>query len=629
MMRMKSDGSDERKRGAMTRLTATLIAATLCLALVPTGAAAAPDPERHDDTPIGWGWYPHAPAGVVTDFIEDHNMRLIDLEVTSPTRSKFAAAMVHNSGPFARKWWWYYGKTLPQMKELVKGRRLIDLESYKRNGKRRYAATMVKNTGVAGKKWWWYVNVKPAFIKNAINNKKARIIDIDKHSSGRYDVILVKNKGEDAKAWWYYYRLTVASVKNKLKKHNGRLVDIERDGDGRYTVVMNKSKGKYWWWHDSLTSKQVTELHQQIGMRIYDIERYRKKFWEKPRYAVLLLNDLDAAGTAARQAMWKEAGNVPFGFYLKQVDGPVLQWILADKVFEPASMLKALYHITAMLAVKDGDASVAEVIPWYVKPDDPNTDDVDESMSAGICAYADNGTPITTNATRDAMSLVLSGMMKQSDNRMTDAIYNRFGRDAINNMATELGMSKTMLNHRIGCTWEAAEVKASNELTLQDHGRIFEAVARIGDPILGTGTVRDQFYDYMGSGVSAFETVVSEEAASLGKSTEVAEAFYGAMKGAFKPGGYRNSAGGCDGTTCKKALMRSTGGGWIALPHSAERALVYKDFVYGAFFDGVFKCAPGKGGDFCTEYDKTLKDARAKAYAEMLRPHIKAALMTW
>lgn len=623
---------DRRQRGwaRRTRARKVRVAAVvaLCAALVPGAAVGAPDPERHDATPTGWGWHTSVPPGTVADFLDQNGMRLIDLEVTKKSPARFGTAMVSNSGPFARAWWWYYDKTFKQVRRLLRGRRLIDLESYLVSGKRRYAAVMVANTGPDAKKWWWYVNATPSLIKSKIKQHGARIVDIDPRAPGRYSVVLLRNKGEDRMPWWYYYRATVSFIKKKVAQHNARLVDIEPDGNNRYTVVMTRSKGEYWWWHNALTAKQVTDLHLQIGMRIYDVERYRNPKG-KVRFAVLLLNNLDEAGTRARQALWEVAGRATFGFYLKQVDGPVLQWILADTVFEPASMIKALHHVTAMKAVKDGDASVDEIIPWYAKPDDPDTAD-DESANGGICAYEDDGTPITTDLRRDKLSVVLSGMMKQSDNRHTDAIYNRFGHDPINATADALGMTKTELNHRPGCPRAAALVDADNELTLEDDGRLFEAVARGSNPYLGTGVERDQFYAYMASGLGFFKDVVNEEAAALGM-PEVAEAFRAAMKGAFKPGGYRNGvAGKCDQMTCTQALMRNTGGGWVALPFKTRLgATTYTSYVYGAFFDGVFDCAPGMGQNWCTEYDTILPEARAAAYAEMLRPHIRAALETW
>jgi hypothetical protein len=252
-------------------------------------------------------------------------------------------------------------------------------------------------------------------------------------------------------------------------------------------------------------------------------------------------------------------------------------------------------------------------------------------MNGGICAYEDNGTPITTLMQRNPLSTVLTGMMQQSDNRMTDAIYNRFGRTVINATAASLGMSKTKLNHRIGCTWEAAAVKKDNELTLEDHGKIFEAVMRANNPILGSistrSLVREQFLQYMSSGLGSFTDVVTQEATALGKDG-VVSSFVAGMRGAFKPGGYRSGAE-CGGGTCTKAVMRNTGGGWVSLPFKDGAGLAPKSYVYGAFFDGTFDCASGMGNNWCTEWDTTLPQARAKAYAEMMRPHIRAALQTW
>jgi hypothetical protein len=222
-------------------------------------------------------------------------------------------------------------------------------------------------------------------------------------------------------------------------------------------------------------------------------------------------------------------------------------------------------------------------------------------------------------------------MMEQSDNRKTDAVYDRFGPAAINATADWLGMTKTQLNHRIGCTWAApGQVAAPNELTLADDGRLFEAVYRATSPVLGTGFYRDKFTELMATGLGTFQLLVTQTAAALGKPPEVASAFYAAMKGAYKPGGYANAAPGaaCDATGCTALLIRNTGGGWISVPVKQDDATVYRDFVYGAFIDGVFDCGPGTSKD-CSQEGDALGPAKAKAFQEMLRPHIKAALTTW
>jgi hypothetical protein len=601
-------------------LVTTLAAVGAALLAGATTAAAAKkiDPERYSTVPTASPWLYSSTKAGIDNYATANNMRVTAIEVSSTSPLKFTATMVHKSGTYARWSKWYTGQTVDSLKKKLTGRRLLDLERYTVNGKTRFAAVLVTNPASNYHDYRWYVGKTPSYIEDKQEAFKGRIIDIDRASAGKYDVIMLKNTSVDKKGWWYYYRRTPAQITSLLKTNKARLVDIEPDGTGRYTVVMVRSAGEYWLWHHAATSAHVKHIQAQYGMRIFHLKRYSTP--GGTRYAVLLINNLDAAGTKARQALWGPAGNAAFGFYVKRIDGSEVRSLQRDKVFEPASMLKALHHVTAMRKVYLGQAEVTDDVTYYRNPTEPNNKD--------WCAYEDDGDPITTMPVTADMSVVLSGMMQISDNRMTDAIYNKFGRPAINSMADSLGMSKTELNHRIGCTWAAAEVAALNELTLRDDAKLFEAVFRANNPFLGTGVVRDQFYNYMNDNTSRFKTVVKQEATSLGKSTATANAFIAALRGAYKAGGYLTWTGTCYEKGCTHAIIRSTGGGYLGLPVKSGPATFYRNYAYGTFIDGTFDCGPGSSID-CTQERDALSTGRAKAMEEMLRPQIRSALATW
>ena len=599
----------------------------LGITLLAAGAAsgAVPDPERYSVVPTGWGWYFTADEATINAWASQNNMRIVDVEAVSATT--FTATMVHNSGIYQRGLAagasWTTNETVSTMLTHLQGKRLLDLERYTVNGQTRFAAAVVDNPGSNWHDYRWYVNSTVSYISDRINDFGGRIIDIDYVSPGRYDVVMIKNTGVDAKGWWWYLGVTPAQIGDLLNDNNARLVDIEPDGNGTFAVVMVPSQGEYWLWYTALTSQQVVDIQAQSGMRLIHLKRYEYA----PgvfRYAAIYLDNLDAVSVKARQALWPAAKNAAFGFYLKGVDGPVYNALQPDKKFEPASMLKALHHVTALRAARFGSANLGENIAWYKNPADPN--------NGGWCAYEDDGTKITSLPQTNTLEVVLQGMMEQSDNRKTDAVYDRFGPNAINNTAGALLMTNTQLNHRIGCTWNApGQVAAANELTLADDGKLFEAVYRASSPYLGTGYYRDKFTELMATGLGTFQQVVNEEAAALGQPASVASAFYAAMKGAYKPGGYANApapGGTCDATGCTAWLYRNTGGGWISLPAKVSSVTAYRDFVYGAFIDGVFDCGPGSNTD-CTQEEAALSPAKAKAFQEMLRPHIKSALATW
>jgi hypothetical protein len=591
-------------------------------------ASAADDPGRHSTSQTGWGWYANVGEAEMNSFIDTNNMRLIDIEVNDGANGRFASAMVQNAGVFQRaSWHWYFGLTFDQMidrVEITSGReRAIDVEDYKVGSSRRYAIVTVDNSGENETAWWWYFNVTKSFIKDNLEGR--RIIDLDRRpGTSRYDVIMIANTGDDARQWWYYYSRTPAQIKDKLNDKKGRLVDIERDGSGRYTIVMVRRSGQYWWWYHGIKASRVAELLAQNGARLVDIERYNTDAGK--RYAVIMLNDLDPLSTKVRQIMRPGVQNAAFGFYLKEVGGPVWAGLQTAKVFEPASMIKVLHHLTAMQAVEDGTASLTEDITWYVHPDF----DARYPGNAGYsddknkCAYESDGSAITSDPyTDDLGEVILRQMMEQSDNRATDAVMNRFGKGAINATADALGMTKTEVHHRIGCPHKASTDYQSNEFTLFDAGLLYEGVSN--GTQLGF-SARATFYDYMLNSVAGWKTVVDEEAADLGLSQATADDFLDAMATAVKGGSYTNTPDCPSGVSGVCKLLRRTGFGVLSLPFKVSPTAppLLKDYVYGSFVDGLFKC-----GNNCDGEIDLIGDVRKEAQFEMMRPRIRAALETW
>lgn len=125
----------------------------------------------------------------------------------------------------------------------------------------------------------------------------------------------------------------------------------------------------------------------------------------------------------------------------------------ADERFEPASAIKTLIHVHAMLGVQRGEASL----------DDPIV--VSERMS-GSC-------PIEGEPRVISLRDVLRAMMRDSDNAATQALRTRFGDEAILATADSLGLSATLLRHRIGCADGAYE--RPNQTTLLDLARVYES----------------------------------------------------------------------------------------------------------------------------------------------------------
>jgi hypothetical protein len=229
-------------------------------------------------------------------------------------------------------------------------------------------------------------------------------------------------------------------------------------------------------------------------------------------------------------------------------------------------------------------------------------------------------------------NVILKQMMEQSDNRATDAVLNLFGMAPINNTADFVGMDDTQVNHRIGCPHKASPSPYTrNELTLHDAGLLYEGVAN--GTLLGTGSLRDTFYDYMLNNVGGWKDVVDEEAAKLGLSQATADDFLNNMKTAVKGGSYTNGADCPEGTSGVCQLLRRTGFGVLSLPFQERTGVVLKHYVYGSFVDGVFSCGPSDKVDgketACDDEVGKIGEVRSEAHFEMMRPRIRAALMTW
>lgn len=611
-----------------TRVERAIALGAALLVLVMSAANATDDPGRHSTDVVGWGWYPNVDEATMNTFIGRNNMRLIDIEVNNGATGRFASAMVHNSGVFHRPaWHWYFGLSfddLVNLDEIASGReRAIDVEDYKVGSERRYAVVTIDNSGANETGWWWYFNVTKSFIANHLSGR--RIIDIDRRpGTSRYDVIMIANTGDDARKWWYYYKRTPAQIKDRLNAKKGRLIDLERDGDGTYTIVMVRRSGEYWWWYHGIKAGRVGELLAQNGARLVDIERYSTN--AGTRYAVIMLNDLDPLSTKVRQIMRPGVQGAAYGFYLKEVGGPVRAGLQTTKVFEPASMIKVVHHLTAIRAVEAGSASLTEDVTWYAHPDfdarypgDPGYSD-----DKNKCAYESDGTAITSEEYSDELGeVVLRQMMERSDNRTTDAVLNRFGKATVNATADVIGMTDTEIHHRIGCPKAASSDYQSNEFTLFDAGLLYEGVAN--GSLLGA-SFRTTFYDYMLNNVNGWKPVVDEEASDLGLSQDVADDFLAGMATAVKGGSYTSGAGCPSGVSGECKRLRRTGFGVLSLPFKVSDTAppVLTHYVYGSFVDGVFKC-----GNNCDGEIELIGEVRKQAHFKMLRGRIRAALQTW
>ncbi len=537
--------------------------------------------EKSNSTPTGWWWLVNVSAEQVADKISD-GFRVFDLDVVQAAPLRFNAVLIRNQGIHQKGWWWYYGVSPAFISEKLNENkaRLIDLESYWVNGEQRFAVVMVPNTGDDGKAWWWYYNVSASFVADKLSENQARLIDIETeviNGERRYSVVMIKNQGADSKAWWWYYNVTPQFISDTLSENKARLVDIEHHGDGRFTVIMEKTQGEYWWWYYGISSiSQLSEFIDQNGARIIDLERYNDSNGNT-RYAALLLNNSNAITTRVGQQL-RSGSDGQVGLYLKQVGGPVLASLQHRFVFEPASTIKVVPHLYAMRQVQSGNASLNDMLPHY-------TD------AATSC-------PTTTQSGTEALSTVLTRMMRNSDNARTRAVIDTYGQANINTMAqSTVGMTDSSINHVIGCGGPTP-----NELTLHDVGLLYEGVAAGS---LLNAQHREQFFALMsGPSWSKLNQIIEAEApASLSDAQQ--QQFQGQVRTFLKGGSY-----GVNG------LAYRSHAGWAQIPFCVNGVMQPRQYVYGIFIHAATN-------------SQAASDTIDSVGGELLREQIRAGLANW
>jgi hypothetical protein len=563
---------------------ALLLVVALAVLAAPTWAA-----EDHDNTdPTAWQWYYGQTEAQLSAVIAT-GYRIVDLEVEQASPARFTAALVQNTGSYAKGWWWYYGQSLNGISGLLSANnaRLVDIEPYEVSGTIRYAAVMVSNTGADAKAWWWAVSTDLNDLINTSGANNARVVDIEEKvllGQTWYAAIMISNTGADAKEWYWWIGASSSFVSNEIAAKGLRLVDLERRSNGTYDVVLVKNtEGMHWWWWLGLTEAGLSAEVAQAGARIQSIQRVDSG--GTPYFYVVLHNNSNALTTRIGDILRNGSDGVS-GLYLKEVNGGVRAGLQQGFAFEPASTIKTLMHAHAMHEILLGAASLTEILTVWT------------GISGNSC-------PIYTGPIIESMTTVLADMMMNSDNNRTMAIRDRFGEGNINFTAASLGMTSTLLQHTLGCGNEA--MVSPNSLSLVDGGRLHEAVANGY-----LGGFRQEFYDHMLTSVSGYGgnrlgTIIDQEGAALGLSTLVMNDFKSRMAMAYKGGSY----GYGNPLDYYWSVLA-----WSEIPFISGGAVVSKEYVSGIFIHD---------NSSSTIIGSTMDEASA----ELLRDEIRAALQTW
>ncbi len=393
--------------------------------------------------------------------------------------------------------------------------------------------------------------------------------------------------------------VTESAVNNALTANSARLVDLSRNGDGTFNVVMYGDTATRWYWYYNLSPAAAVAKANQLGERIIDATSYT--VGGKQRVAVVMTENLNALSQRLFAVISPKVDLGSYGFYLKQVGGKTLAGLQQTQRFEPASALALLYHAKSIHEESLGNATDARLITYHYNSANPS--------DGSICP--DDFTSTTPTNLKNANTL----MMQNSDYRMARGILDNYTKRFMLRYATSLGLTSTAINRNIGCLSSGTP----NRSTLVDLGKVYEAFQQ--GTVTSDATWQGQFRSRMLNELNdapAFQAsicpVVSEEAAALGKSADVATSFCNAMTWLDAPGRYRYAA--TYPTKVSWSDVSLTG-----VPYKSAGTITPRYYVFGDDVDGTTLNSQNESDG--------VQAARTELYQEALRGDIRAALQTW
>lgn len=584
-------------------------------------AQAAPDPERHRSVPTGWQWWKNRTASQLRAH-EGTKFRVIDLEVDSGAPHRFSATLVRNAGGHARDGSWFYARTPSGADSASKGqgRRLIDIEVYRRFGKLRFAGVTVPNQGDSGKFWDWGHGHTAEQVGQRVAQYKLRLIDIEAYETSagrRYAWVGISNHAEDARAWWWYLNQTAASVQKRAVEHGARIVDLERRGDRWNVILLRNDEAVHSRHVLRVKPGRLARLVASNGLRITDLERHGDRF-----SAVAIDNVAPESGRIRDVVNDGIYGRGFFGAFSKRVGGKTYVGLAHRTRYQPMSVQKLLPLLYAMDAWDRGEVSLSDTLFWTFPKN---------NVKEPACPGHDG--PTQTTAT--TLGLTLRRAMWESLNLAHEELLLEYGPDTIAARARALGLKATRLYY--GCHHPGQKNWLANRSTLADMGKLFEGVD-LGTFFPNQGqVVRDKFYELVADPSSGpFRTIVAEEAAKQGKGS-VLDAFMARVRSDGKGGSADFPEG--DHWRVGRALSWRTvlpfqtqadGGGGATI-------VVNTPFVGGFFVNdlrGVCHEASARKdltavSQQCRDYVNAMANAFATTYAEVMRAPIREALATW
>jgi hypothetical protein len=597
----------------------TLLLTLLVFLLGAGSAMAAVDPERNASTPTGWHWWRGQSAAQLDQRAEDNGERVVSISVDDPVTERFTAALVRNTGVYQRDGDWFFDKTRDQVVALTQGqdRRLIDLEPYVRLGKLRFAGVTVPNTGTSGKGWWWNYDLSAGQVKADINQHKIRLVDLDvyeRNGKRRFAYVGIKNTGEDAKAWWWYFNVTPDFVQRKAEEHGARLIDIERHKQGRLTVVMVRNDEHMFTRHAyGVTQGWLNNYVQSQGVRITDLRRIGD------RYYATMNDNVDAETGRIRSIILASPYSTGyFGAFAKKVGGPTYVGLAHGAKYQPMSTMKLVPHLYVM--------DLLDKTPGLLdKPNEINWSYFGDDVENEWCP--DSGQTKQTKKTtlRDTLTQGLGISL----NTAHEALLNKYTPEAITARMhdPDIGLNDTDMYY--GCQWPGKKDWTSSRTTLTNMGRLFEDVDLKKVFPQHWQSTRDEFYGLMANwSTGAFKAVVADEAAKAGKSS-VVDSFMSYVEIKGKGGGVNGSLDGRSlsyrVTIPVKVRFR---GAPITLKQSHVGGFFVNDMPEVCNEDVAKKDWDGQTAA-CLQYVTGIDNVFSTLTGEMHRTAIREALKTW
>jgi CubicO group peptidase (beta-lactamase class C family) len=280
--------------------------------------------EPPQTAPTTASWHNGQTTAQITALVSGSNVRIVSLRVASVSPLLFDVALVTNTGPDQKQWWWYPGLTAQQVTDQTNANdaRVVSLEPYVVGGTTKYAVLLNRNVGADYAQTWWVAGQSVSQIVSAVNTHNARIVDWRQYSNGgttEYAAVMVANTGAAQTGWWWYPGITPTQIANYLTQNGAYLVSIDpADATGStFNVVMNQgAPGLSWWWYVGQTAAQVQSLLTTNKARLYDLKSYVVNGTRY--YAVLMFGNTwtsaqasDGACDASLVSSWGSMASIP------------------------------------------------------------------------------------------------------------------------------------------------------------------------------------------------------------------------------------------------------------------------------------------------------------------------------